>query len=449
MSLLTFEASSQDSVLVQVTILSKTEQETVQNVIATIKIGGTTLYKSTNMKGQFSFKARQGSSLEFKLSHAQFASSTEIKRMAKNASDTVAYTFEMEFLKTKELNEIVVAAPGVAVRVYKSNRLHVADFELQNDGNILLLTYPKRLQKGSELIIFDGTKDLVNFQVPDKANELIRDFRGNPHVVCNEMVYGIHYDGSTVGISQVPKNYYTTYIAPIVDTNQSIMYFSNFNPDYPAFDYYKFDQIDSSYQKIMQIEDELMMELYRSEYKWVDVRTKLWAKQMEIDTGIDAEIYVGANYFTQSLYYKEVYAPLFQRNDSLFLFDYYKDKLFTFDKLGTVIDSVEIYHHYNPKSTGWEKKLIQDRSTGQIYAIFERSGFTFLGLIDTKTGEIKEQVKLKHRYVDKVAVRDNSVYYIYREFESTQKRMLWKEGLPYKFRNAKTPSGDPIEASSN
>ena len=60
-----------------------------------------------------------------------------------------------------------------------------------------------------------------------------------------------------------------------------------------------------------------MMELYTSEYKWMDVRTKLWAKNKEIETGIAAEVWVGANYFTQSLYYEEAYAPMFHRNDSI------------------------------------------------------------------------------------------------------------------------------------
>lgn len=36
-----------------------------------------------------------------------------------------------------------------------------------------------------------------------------------------------------------------------------------------------------------------MMELYRSEFKYVDVRTKLWAMDKEHETGIDKEIWVG------------------------------------------------------------------------------------------------------------------------------------------------------------
>ncbi len=192
----------------------------------------------------------------------------------------------------------------------------------------------------------------------------------------------------------------------------------------------------------MHVEDKLMMELYRSEYKWVDVRTKLWAKNKELATGIDAEIWVGANYFTQSIYYKELYAPLFHRNDSLFVFDYYKDMLYTYDRTGEALDSIGIYHHYNPRSSGWKKQLLQDRKTGEIYAVFDRAGYSYLGRVNTRSGIISEQVKLKYRYVDKIQVHGNFVYYIYRPFESAQKRYLYRERLPYEFVEAFVPQGD-------
>jgi hypothetical protein len=417
----------------------------VQNVQVTIVFEDNILYKKSNIKGVFDFIAPRGRNVELLLSHAQFASVSEGIKVPRAGLDSLFVELDMEFLRSKELDEIVILPPGIPDTVYESKRLHVADFELMNNGNILLLAYPKRLKKGSELIVYDGLRELINFKVPEKAIELIHDFRGNPHVVSEESVFGVQNKNGKIQLSQLPKDYYMTYVAPIVDTNLSRMYFSNFNPDYPAFDYFTFDALDSTYKKIMQVQDDLMMELYRSEYKWVDVRTQLWAKQLEYETGIDAEIYVGANYFTQSIYYKEVYAPLFHRNDSLFLFDYYKDKLFTFDKHGALIDSVEIYHHYNPRSTGWKKELIQDESTGQIYALFDRAGYTYLGRINTNTGEITEQVKLEYRYVDKVAVQDNFVYYIYREFESIDKRMLWREQLPYSFRNSQVAPEDRVE----
>ena len=435
-----------DSVVVIVEIRSATEDETVQNVVTTIEIGSKSIYRTSSQKGVFSFKAHVGNGITFKLNHTQFESSKVFERISpKCRKDTINYVFKMKTIKTQQLNDIVIPAPGIPMVVYQSPRLHVQDFEIQNNGDILLLAYPRQLKKGSELLLYDGLKVRSKFQVPGLAEEIIRDYRGNPHVVCKDAIYGIHATDEKIEISTVDKQYYLTYLAPIVDTNKTRMYFSNFNPDYPAFEYFAFDQRDSAYKKIMEIEDALMMELYRSEYKWVDVRTKLWAKNKELATGVDAEIWVGANYFTQSLYYKELYAPMFHRNDSLFVFDYYKDKLYTFDERGDALDSVGIYHHYNPKSIGWKKNLMQDRVTGEVYALFDRAGYSYLGWVDTKTGEIKEQVKLAHRYVEKIIINGNFIYYIYREFESTDKKHLWRDRLPYSFGNGTVPDGDDGE----
>jgi len=424
--------SQRDTIVIGVLISSKTEKEFIQNVEATIEVGNQTIVRKTDSKGYFEITAEPGDLVVFKFSHPQFNSLKETKRISsKQVEESVQFNFQMEFIRRKEYGDVVVSAPGMPKVVFESKKMHVSDFEIVPGGDLLLLTYPKRLKKGSELLLFNEVNVLCSFQLTGVVEYMVQDYGGNPFVICQDADYSISMSEDTITIRKLEMDYFRKNISPIVDTNKNQVYFSTFNPDYPAFDYYLFNQFDTVYKRLITIEDDLMMELYRSEYKWVDVRTKLWAKNKEIQTGIDAEIWVGANYFTQSIYYKELYAPMFQRNDSLFVFDYYKDKLYTFNAYGEKLDSVGIYHHYNPKSTGWKKNLIQDRITGQIYALFERAGYSYLGWINSKTGEIEKKIKLKHRYVNEIKVYNNFVYYIYREFESIQKKTLYKERLPH------------------
>lgn len=434
--------SQSDSVLVIFEISDKTFKEGIQNVSATMICSGKTVIRKSGAKGRIQQFFPNNSTLSYTLSHILYDSYSGSKKIVlRDPSDTLVINVELSALKSYVLNTIDIKAPGVPDTVFESKRLSVADFEIQEDGKLVLLTYPKQLKKGSELLLYDGIDVINSFSIPGVAEELVRDYRGNAHVICKDNVYGIHVSNIDIGISNLDKEYYMNYLAPIVDTSKARLFLTNFNKDYPAFNYFAFDQWDSTYSKIIHIEDELMMELYRSEYKWVDVRTKLWAKAKENETGIDAEIWVGANVFTQSLYYKELYAPLFTKDDTVYVFDYYKDKLFSFDQFGTALDTVSIYHHYQPKYTGWQKELVQDRGTGQVYAVFDKAGFTYLGLIDLKSGEITEKVKLEFRYIDKIAVQNNFVYYVYRPFESTQKKFLYKERLPYDFGQAKIPYG--------
>ncbi len=414
--------------------------ENIQNVNVLVKLTDvnseeidSTFYLKSSVKGVAYFKLENikvGTLVSLNCTHSIYDSFAKSFK-TKSLTDTLKITLPLKPSKLLQFKEVVVKAPGLTDTVFQSDRLSVADFEIQNNGDILILAYPKQLNRGSELLLYDGQQILTSFQVNDQAQSLTRDYRGNTHIICKDNVFGVIIDKVEIRLGILPKSYFMKYVAPIVDTIQTKLFLSNFNKDYPAFEYYTFDQEDSSYRVILKIEDEFMMEMYRAEYKWMDIRTKLWAKNKELETGIDAEIWVGANFFTQSIYYKEVYAPLFRCNDSIFVFNYPKDKLEIYNKFGECIDSIPIYHHYNAKQTGWQSQLIQDKITGAIFAIYEKSGSKYLGLLDLKTGSIKEKIKLGFRYVDKIRVHNNIVYYVYRPFESIQKKFLYKERLPY------------------
>jgi hypothetical protein len=441
-------ASIGEAQILQLTCIDKRTGDFVSNVGISMSpfLGGDSIVYQVSVNGKSNYsleKENVGSTLNFEFRHAIYQTSN-LSFYYKERKDTIRLEVLLVPMRIQLSKEVIVKSVGVPDTVFGSNRLSVADFELQANGDVIILAYPKQLQKGSELLLYNGSETKSSVVLNDAAIELKRDFRGNAHVICKEHVYGVYSDGDQIEIGLIPKDYYFKYIEPIVDTNTSKIFFSDFSKIYPAFDYYVFDKLDSSYKSIVNIKDDLMMELYRSEYKWMDVRTKLWAKNKEMETGIDAEIYIGANYFTQSIYYKEVYAPMFHRNDSIFVFNYPKDLLLIYSIQGVCMDTIPLYHHYQAKETGWRRNVIQDRVTGSIYTTYEKDGHCYLGLINIGTGEVVEKVKLSFRYVDKIRVHNNYVYYIYRPFESTQKKFLYKEKLPYQFKGMDQNYGTKI-----
>lgn len=446
--LLTFIGYYAQTQVLRVTCLDKRTGDLISNAGVSMSQnprGDSIVYQKT-INGVTDYQLNKidlGTTLYFDFRHAIYQT-TNIEFHFKERKDTIRLEVLLIPMRIQTSKEVIVKSVGVPDTVFGSKRLNVGDFEVQANGDLILLAYPRQLQKGSELLLYDGTVTKSSVLLDDAAIELKRDFRGNAHVICKEHVYGVYSDGDQIEIGQIPKDYYFKYIEPIVDTNTSKIFFSDFSKIYPAFDYYVYDQLDSSYKSIVNIKDDLMMELYRSEYKWMDVRTKLWAKNKELETGIDAEIYIGANYFTQSIYYQEVYAPMFHRNDSIFIFNYPKDVLLIYSIDGNLKDSIPMYHHYHAKETGWKRNVIQDRVTGSIYTTYEKDGYCYLGLVNVKTGEISEKVKLSFRYVDKIRVHNNYVYYIYRPFESIQKKFLYKEKLPYQFKGVEKSYGTKI-----
>jgi hypothetical protein len=446
--LLLFAGSAWSQMVLKIEAVDKMTKDPVQHAMVYIATSSVKMEKPlyTGRNGVAYYTISGKDSLQIRCEHTAY--STETKNLAPKDlnRDTLKVTVLMRFNKVTSLDEFIVYPDGVPIPVYQSERLSVDDFEFLPDGRMLLLTYAKNKKKGTELYLFDGYE--VKSQIPlgneEDGQELIRDFRGNSHVITEKNVYGITAENNEVFVGGLEKDYFMTYIAPIVDTTVSKYFFSNFNPVYPAFDYFTYDLVDSSYRKIAKVEDELMMELYRSEYKWVDVRTKLWAKDMENQTGIDAEIWVGATYFTQSIYYKELYAPMFRRNDTIFLFDHYKNLMFRYDAVGEPLDSVPIYYHLQAKQTGWQKQLLQDQITGQVYIVYEKAGQYSLRRIDLATGELKEAIPLHYKYVENILIRSNKVYYTYRPFETAQKKYLWEEKLPVSHTEAEVQRGDHL-----
>ena len=439
-----FHSNAQQSAVIKGVLKDKLDGKPIPNAVVSILLDSITYSAITQQRGFFILECPKSAKYSIKVEHELYNDYEETIFSAEK-KDTSEISISMT--RAKFLDTFTLIAPGVPKKVFGDSILSVADFEVLKDGRIVLLTYPKRLDKGSELLLWDQNSIVSRKKVEGLAEELVRDYRGNAHVICKEKVFGVHVAENDFSLSVLEKEYFKKYLSPILDTNKSILFFSNFNKDYPSFNYYSYDQLDSTYTKIIEITDDLMMELYRSEYKWVDVRTKLWAKNQELKTGIDAEIWVGANYFTQSVYYKQLYAPMFHRNDTLFVFDYYKDQLRRFNQKGELIDSIAIYHHYHPKDSGWKKNLIQDQVTGQIFAVMELAGYSYIRHLDTETGKLGDKIQLEFRYAEKIEINDNSVYYIYRPFESVQKKFLYKEKLPFNFEQGRVPAGDHIKSN--
>lgn len=347
----------------------------------------------------------------------------------RNTSDTLFIKLVLKPIKSQSMDQVVVKPPGIPDTVFNSTEFHVADFEVTDSGDYMLLVYPKRSGHNNAILWYDGINVKDSLSIQGIGINLIKDYRDNIHVICQEEVYHISIKNDSLALFSIPKDYFLDYVLPIVDTTTSKLFFSNFNMYYPAFDYFALDQIDSSYRKIIHIEDPLMMELYRSEYKWVDVRTRLWAKQKEIETGVDAQIWVGANYFTQSIYYKVPFAPLFKIQDSIYVLDFQSDQMTVYTPLGEVSRRTPLLFHYHKDKTGWKRVILKDESTQALYALFEKDGISMLGKIDLTTGQIHSKHRLYHKYVEKIRVHRGNVYYIYRPFESIQKRFLYKERL--------------------
>ena len=331
---------------------------------------------------------------------------------------------------------VIQAAPDT---IYGDEIYHVGDVAILDDG-LLLLTYKKedrlKRQELKDKCIHQGVKLVrTDFEGNYRDALTMRDkcldfFTGHFNEVLVSTLDSIYLiqQGKQMSLAGVRQQDFDNYFVPVIDSLHSQILFSTYDEDYPGFDYYRINQKDSTFKALRSVADKEMMEQFRSEYKWLSTREKLNAKRLEIQTGIDKEIF-GAYMtgFTNSIYYDALYAPLFVQNDSVLVFDHHADLLVTYTEAFDRVDSVPISYHKGRKGRFWEDQVLFDHANGSAYALFKRNGRAYLGGVDKNTGEIMGYCKLHYKYPDKIRIHNGEAYYVYRPFESSQKKFLYRE----------------------
>ena len=89
--------------------------------------------------------------------------------------------------------------------------------------------------------------------------------------------------------------------------------------------------------------------------------------------------------------------------------------------------------------------MIQDYETGEIFIHYENAGKAQLRHFNTTTGKLGSPIELHFKYPENIQIKGNSVYYIYRPFESTQKKYLYRERLPFDYKMQKMNKGTLVE----
>ncbi|MCH2228704.1 MAG: hypothetical protein MK105_00060 [Crocinitomicaceae bacterium] len=393
---------------------------------------------TSNQNGEAICRLERFGEIKATIKHPLFVKRSITEEIYENTRlDTIYYKVVLTSIRSLNLEEVRVSAPGMPEVIFGSKLKSVQDFEILDNGDVILLAYPKQLKKGSQLLLYnmvDLVKDSIELEL--EAIELTRDYEGHVYLIHTSGCKQIVVNENAIETTDINLFYYNRYIKPIIGVSEQKMFFSTYDALYPEFDYYFFDVKDSIYEKFATVKDAEMLEEYRAEYRFADmydpieVRRKLNAKNYELATGIDAEIYYGRKYFTRTVYYESPFAPMFKVDNSLYLFDYHCDSLKNYNLDGELFSSVSISHDHQRRKLGWQKVLVQDRLKRVIYVLYERGGFCYVNKVNLITGKLQEPIKLNHRYVEGVQIHNGFVYYIYRPFESYQKKHFWREKLP-------------------
>ncbi len=403
----------------------------VPEVVVNFNKNDKKIYLDNSGAFQFNYNYLKGDFIVFNCIGFESDTLFITERIAKKRSKKGVWNVNIK-LKPIVFDEVVVTAQKVDT-VFGSSLFSIADYLLIDENNLLLLTYDKRIAKRAKLRLTNkDQKEVCSYLIPDEPLYLYTDYANNNYLICKYKIYEIRIQLDKISLTPVPKENFYGFYNRIIDTIGDNFYYSNYTDLYPAVDFLVSNRLDStSHTKLLTVQDDFMMELYRAEYKYVSGREKLWAYRKEQKTGIDKEIWVGARYFTQDFLYKKIYAPLFINEDTIIVFDQYKNLIYRFDSDHDKIDSIP-YNLKIKRSLGkWQQPLIKDKITGNIYALYNKGGYFFLKGINVTTGKAEQTLKLSNKYVENLTILNGYVYYIYHPYESIQKKFLYREKISF------------------
>lgn len=329
--------------------------------------------------------------------------------------------------KTIQLNEVPVFAERKVDTVFGTWKFSVADYEFYQD-KLILLAFGKDMTQSKVVLVDKDQKVLSYFDLPEESRELFKDYQGNVNVICGNHSYKIKIIDDVIILRSLAIEDFNAYIKPCIDTIGKELYFSNFVPDYPEFSYFAFNTADSSLNEFKTVTDQELMRDYNMEYYFLKSKEKLQVRRLAEEFKIDKHrIAAHMRGLTGSMFYAPLYAPLFVVHDTVLVFDHYNNAILKYNKRQERIDSISINYHHPKNWKEWKRKIIMDSENHKAYALFQKGGFYYLKQIDLKTGNTLGTFKLSNEYVEKIRIKNDYVYYVYRPFESLQEQFVYKE----------------------
>ena len=329
--------------------------------------------------------------------------------------------------KTYELPEVSVFNKGKVDTVFGTWKYSVADYEFIDD-KILILTFKKSLEKPSLRLIDMNQKVLSSFDLPDVAQKFYKDYMGYVNVLCANHIYMVIIKNDVLHLVSLPVEDYKKFIMPCVDSAHSSIYFSNYQRDYPEFTYYAYNSSEKIFQPIKKVGDPEVIHDYNMEYYFLQSKERLQVRKIANYYGIDFHrVAATMNGYTNSIYYTPLYSPLFVMDDTICVFDHSSNAIFKYDGKLKLLDSIPIVYNHPKSWREWKNEVIIDKEANKAYALYQKNGFYYLKRINMFTGKIEGSFKLTNQYVEKIKIKGNYVYYIYRPFESLQEKFIYKE----------------------
>ena len=317
--------------------------------------------------------------------------------------------------------EIVENKPQLA---YENKEVWVLDFSVDEKG-IMAVTSDGRK---SYLLHLGFEQDTISIKEIDKKLDVLyreilyRDIFGNTHLMSLDSAFQIHSEKDNLQLlyGVTLEKHQSTFksIDALTDSiivtkkklysGQEVVYFStnrNIGKTEVLCDVYGSSREMAKNWRMDEIRLRRALEPGKSEF------SNPYEKPFEWES-FEADM-------LKRVMLQEIYVPLLNVDNKIYIFDFQKDYIYKYDEEGKYLGMTEISFHLKSRyarrdalDNPWDKKLIYDKARKECYAQFISSGTVTLKKIDLETGDIvSTHVLDDHYFPENIQVYDGVVYY--------------------------------------
>jgi hypothetical protein len=337
------------------------------------------------------------------------------------------------------LEGATVGAPKPEV-VFLRPDLHAADLVI-NEAGIWVLAYerPRLLKAENEardeilrdvvLVLLDTNfRERGRVRVPEDVKGLCKDLRDQVLIEGTVQAYSVELIEGYIALHPLKLDDLRKGVLPWTDSIPGYMLGTNADQVYPAFDHIAYDPVGDSARVVCSVVDTFMLELFRSEYKYLNGHDRVVAMDLADELHVDKEVVAGyMRGFQHNIWFRPLYAPLFVVGDTMIVFDHAQERMRKFTRDMEPAGTCPLNYLAKGEKRNWARRVIQDRHTRKLYAVYKKYGAMWLRSIDPITGAMTGPSRITYEYPERLQVHGEYAYYIYRPFESLQKKSIYRE----------------------
>lgn len=417
---LVFQAAYSQDIVIKGTVINEQNQRVVG---AEVRLGQQNA--KTNSKGIFSFKINEFPA-QLTIKHSLYKDYLEVIRAPINKEDTVFLELIVENKET-ELEEVTISSSRV-IWAYQKPNTHLLDFVLI-EKEILLVC---REDHKYFLRILDSIGEKVtDLEVKKNPLNFYEDCTGGIHLVYADSIFELKLIGKSIGMLAGHTYLETMHIlSPCVISSEDNFIVKRLGPHNKLVEYTKVDRNTKKPSLLYTTKDQKKMreldEFTTANQIAVPLSNPNFIMGKQVSTSTDRQRWDNEQFYNQILS-KPLYAPIFEINDSIFIFDHFKDSALVHTISGEYVRSFQISYHY---FENWKSELFLNKEKTKLYAKYEIEGLVTLRQINPSTGKvIHTNILEKHIHPMRIQIRNNYAYYIYKHYLDNSIHYLYKQPL--------------------